>query len=146
LYAYCGGDPINCIDPNGLEGYMDRALGNFSSANTEIFGALAPTGLGLLLGAGGVVGEATGTVSFLPWAASGFSGVTIAGTSYSAFQTAAIVLANAIVTFSFVGSVWEGDLAVGSLVSAICIEGAGTVGEFWGGTLFSGAQRLGFFQ
>ena len=128
-YAYVGNNPINWIDPIGLE-YWSNVWRNFQTSNEVAPGILAPAGLGFVTG--GSTAETLGTTTLLSWARSGFAGTTLGSASFTSLETGILAGATSLYNFAFTGVAWETGLATGSLFSAIPVYGTDeTITDWW---------------
>ncbi len=136
LFGYVVGDPVNRLDLTGTEGYVDRALDNFMATNTSLYGFLAPTGLGFILGAGPTFATELGSATFFQWYAAGFGSMTMGSATFTGLETGLIVGATHLVAAAFVGLAYEAGVVAGSLISALPLGCGPTVGDVVGGSLF----------
>jgi RHS repeat-associated protein len=136
LYAYTSNDPMNFIDPMGLQGLFQTAISNFANANAFIPGVAAPPFSAAVTRASSWTARATGTLT-------GY-GFAKAALTRSGFATRAALLGttfSSTVAFLAVGGSLEFGLGVGSLLAAIPTPDGGTVGTFYGDLAFRYYQR-----
>ena len=130
LYGYVLGDPVNFVDPLGLE-YWENVWENFQATNEALPGPLAPTGLTFLTSQATAV--EVGGVTFLEWLRAGLRGATLDAANLTALETAIAVGATWLTNYVFVSVSWEGGVFVGSMISAIPVYGScdETITDWW---------------
>lgn len=118
LYQYVDGDPVNAIDPTGLmcERFWERAKSNFKITNNVLPGVLAPTGLGLLLGAGKAMANSFSipTVTLWDWYLSGFRGAVMGAATFTAVETGIVAVGTAAYSAALVALAFETGVLIGS--------------------------------
>ena len=129
LYGYCLNDPVNLVDPLGLE-YWSRVWRNFQTTNGSVPGLLGPTGTGIVTAEH--TAQVLGTTTLRTWLSSGLSGATLSGTSFTSLETGVLVGGTGVMNFAFTGIAWETGVGIGSLVSAIPVYGADqSITDWW---------------
>jgi len=129
LYGYVQNNPINFVDPFGLE-YWSDVYNNFITTNNSVPGLLAPPGLSLMTS--GATAEAAGSTTLLRYVASGFKGAQLGGASLTSLETATAAGGTATVNLALVSVAYEGGVLAGSLVSALPVIGTDqNITDWW---------------
>ncbi len=121
LYSYVGNNPVNLIDPFGLDkrqrSFLKRVWENYKLTNETIPGLYAPVGLGFL--SAGYTADALETITLLKWVRSGFTGATLAGATFTGLETGILALSTAGINFVAISGAFEGGVLIGSIISAL---------------------------
>lgn len=136
LYAYGLQDPVNQVDPIGLQSFVVRAANNFVLVNTVTPGVAAPPAAAGVSGAARLVAKAAGTLTALGLGKAAVTGST-AFTSSAVLGTAT----TSAIAFLAVGGSFELGIAIGSAVAALPVSGGGTVGTISGDIAFALYQK-----
>lgn len=102
----------------GRSSYSSRVRQNIADTNRAVPGFAAPTGLGLVLGAGRTVGRAIGMPTIGQAVMGGTSEVVVEGVAYSAVEAGILGAFTSAATAVVVGGAFEGGVVVGSAISA----------------------------
>ncbi len=140
LYAYCGGDPVNAMDPFGLgpvnSGSMWGRLGNGLAGAAA--GAMTGATSGAVVGAG--VGALAGGVGAGPGAVAGAGGGAIAGAITGFIKgvtaspsTSALTVANSAAIDGYAAGALGGMGAAASAASAASTSATTATRAFWVG-------------
>ena len=144
LRRYVGNNPLALADLLGLSpGYLSRVWGNMVDTNVAIPGTVAPWGLGALLRVGGTIIAELGTITIVAWVTQSFGAAALGGAAIlHAGEVAILVVVTHALGTAAASAAFEGGVVIGSLVSEAPVVGVGTVGDFWGETLFDAYQDL----
>jgi hypothetical protein len=134
LYAFVGNNPINGVDPFGLQSYWGNVWNDFLMTNKAIRGVTLPSlfpGLGLNALFTGYMAEILGTITPMHWFLSGLSGATLSGATFTGLETGVLAFATSGMMF-FIGSLaYETGVFIGSMAAEMPVYGTNQTMTDW---------------